>query len=220
MALRDEIREDTIRAALALAEHRPWGALTLAEIAEAAGLGLDVFHGTSGKAAIADAVEPWLDRAMSEEAVGLDPEGSPRERLFDVIMLRFEAMEPWRGGLISLMNWRERAPDRIAHLLSARRRSAHWALVSAGLDGSASVPLALKSANVAWAMARAERAWRKDTDPGHARTMAALDKQLRSAEERMGWLKRMTGKAGKDAKPEQAPAERPDGEDSGSAATP
>jgi len=137
MSLPDEIREDVIRAVLTLARDRSWESLTLAEIAEAAGLGLDALHGTSGKAAIGDAIEPWLDQAMSEEAVGLDPQASPRERLFDVIMLRFEAMEPWRDGLTSLMRWRERSPDRLARLLAARRRSAHWALVSAGLGHGA-----------------------------------------------------------------------------------
>ena len=106
-------------------------------------------------------------------------------------MLRFEAMEAYRPGLVSLMRWRDANPVRSLSMLDARRESAAWALVCAGLDGSEAAPLPLKSIAVAWAMARAERAWRKETSADFTRTMAALDKELREAEERLGWLDKL-----------------------------
>ena len=182
---RDEIIEKGLLAALELAGERGWQALTLSDIATAAGLKLTDFHGIATTDTLADAAESYFDKAMSGE--GVDSEESPRERLFDVIMLRFEAMEPYREGLNDLMKWRERSAMRLAKLVAARKASADWALVSAGLDGTGqAVPRDLRALGVAYAIGRAERAWRKETDPGFARTMAELDKALRQLEEGAG----------------------------------
>ncbi|MCI4644791.1 MAG: hypothetical protein MRY64_08425 [Hyphomonadaceae bacterium] len=187
---REDIIEKGLIAALELAGERSWSHLTLSDIATAAGLKLSDFHGVATTDSLADATEGYFDKAMSGESVDL--EESPRERLFDVIMLRFEAMEPYREGLKDLMNWRERSPVRLLKLVGARKTSADWALVSAGLDGTdQAVPRDIRAVAVAFAMARAERAWRKETDPGFARTMAELDKALRQLEEGAGRFSKM-----------------------------
>lgn len=197
---REEIIEKGLIAALELAGERGWQSLTLSDIASAAGLSLNDFHGIATTDSLAEAVEGYFDKAMSGE--GIDPEESPRERLFDVIMLRFEAMEPYRPGLMDLMKWRERSPIRIAKQLAARKVSADWALVSAGLDDAEqTVPRDVRAVAVAYAMAKAEWAWRKETDPGFARTMAALDKALRQLEDnadrvsKMRWGRRKDDRA-------------------------
>lgn len=154
---------------------------------------LSDFHGVATKQTLADAADPYFDKSMSAE--GVDPEDTPRERLFDVIMLRFEAMEPHRDGLKRLMAWRERSPVQLAKLAGARKRSADWALISAGLDGRSALPASFRAIGVAWAMARAEHAWREETEPGFARTMARLDKELRRLEERFDTFARFTGQS-------------------------
>lgn len=184
--------EKGVKAALELAGEKGWAALTLKEIAEKAKLELSDFHGLADKSDLADAVEPFFDKAMSAEA--LDMEEAPRTRLFEAVMLRFEAMEDYRAGLISLMKHRETSPQRLLELASARKTSAEWALVCAGLDGSRDAPLILKSVNVAFAMAMAERAWRKETSADFTRTMAALDKALREAEERGRFWRKLRGR--------------------------
>lgn len=175
-----------VEAALELAAENPWDEITLAEIAARAGLDLSDFHMVADKSDLALAVEPWLDKSMSAETIDLDE--TPRERLFDVIMLRFEEMEKHRAGLLSLQHWRERNPARLAKLAKARGKTARWALTCAGLDGHSDLPMGLRAAGLAWAMARAERAWRREESEDFSRTMAELDKQLRSAEERAGWV--------------------------------
>ena len=175
-----------VEAALKLAAANPWEELTLADIAAAADLELAEFHGVADKTDIAMAVEPWLDKAMSAEAA--DMEDTPRERLFDVLMLRFEEMENHRGGLLSLQHWRERNPARLAKLARARTRTARWALTCAGLDGQSDLPMGLRAAGLGWAISRAERAWRKEESSDFSRTMSELDRQLRTAEERAGWV--------------------------------
>ena len=178
--------DHALEAALHLAAERPWGTVTLSDIAAHAGIPLTDLYGVADKDAIAIHGDAYFDRAMSAE--GFDPSETPRERLFDVIMLRFEAMEAHRAGLLSLMRARDRAPGLRLKRLAAQRRSAEWALVSAGLDGDTGVPMALRTLGLARVMAHAERAWRRETDPGFARTMSVLDKGLRNGEARLDRL--------------------------------
>ena len=88
---RDEIIDKGVSAALKLAETEKWGSLSLAAIAEEAGLSLKDFHGVADKDDLTAAVERRFDAGMSEGSI--DPEESARTRLLDVIMMRFEAME-------------------------------------------------------------------------------------------------------------------------------
>ena len=72
--------------------------------------------------------------------------------------------------------------------------SAAWALASAGLDHDTGAPASLKRIAIAFVIAEAERAWRRETSGDFALTMAALDKGLRRAEERLGQFRRFTGR--------------------------
>ena len=186
-----DIVELGLLAALRLAGETPWTDLTLSAIAAEAGLTLDAFYGVT-RDDLANAFDAYFDRAMSADG----PAGgaSPRERLFDVIMLRFEAMEEHRAGALSLMRDRDRSPRLLLRLPQHRVDSAHWALASAGLDDDSGAPLGLKMAAIALVISQTERAWRKDKDGDFAHTMAALDKSLRAAEERMLSLQRFMQK--------------------------
>ena len=205
MARTTSIIEQGLLAALELAATRPWSELTLGEIAAKAGLTLNDFHGVATRESLADAVDAHFDRAMSAEAVSTDD--LPRERLFEVLMLRFEAMEDYRDGLKSLLRYRETQPSILLRLPAARAASARWALASAGLDDDSGAPLSLKVLAIAFVIARTERAWRKETSGDFALTMAALDKALRAAEERRSWISRFTSKsAAKEQEPENGAA--------------
>ena len=124
--------EIALKSALELAGERDWNKLTLIEIAENADISMTDLYGIADKDDLTDALESWADKAMSGEDIDMD--GTPRERLFDVIMRRFEAMEDYRAGVLALMRARDRAPARLAALLKARGKSARWALSCAGLD--------------------------------------------------------------------------------------
>lgn len=183
---RDKIIRKGVRAALKLAETEKWGALTLADIAAEAGLSLKDFHGQADKDDLSAAVEAQFDAAMSEGSV--DADETARTRLFDVIMMRFEAMEDARDGAMAYLRWRDRSFDGLALRLKARTAAAKWALASAGLDGSSKVPRGLQITALAWAIAQAERAWRQETSEDLSRTMAALDAELIKIEERLEWI--------------------------------
>ena len=188
---RQKILAKCVAAALQLAETEKWGSLTLAEIADEAGLSLKDVHGQVDKEAISAAVETGWDAAMSEGS--LDPDETARTRLFDVIMLRFEAMEEVRDGAMSYLRWRDRTLDGLQLRVSARLASAKWALVCAGLDRAQSLPRGVQITALAWAMAQAERAWREEISPDLSRTMAALDAELIKIEERLEWVGRLSG---------------------------
>lgn len=210
MSLEAGILEKGLLAALDLAAETPWVDLTLAAIADKADVPLSDFHGLSGKDKLASLVDAHFDRAMSAE--GVSPDDSPRERLFDVIMLRFEAMEAYRAGLLSLMRYRDRTPSLLLGLAAARKRTADWALVSAGLDNGRFAPPGLKAIAIAFVIASAERAWRRETSGDFALTMAALDRGLREAEDRMETMRRVTGWGRRDRRPDEPADTTTDGE--------
>ncbi len=193
MAAANSVIETGLLAALALAAEKPWSQITLAEIAAKAGLTLQDFHGFGGREEIVEAVDGYFDRAMSAD--GVPDDASSRERLFDVIMKRFEAMEPYRAGLRELMKFRETSLTHVVRLPAHRHASAAWALASAGLDDDSGAPASLKRITIAFVIASTERAWRPEKSADFALTMAALDKGLRQAEERLGQLRRFTGKS-------------------------
>ncbi len=207
-----DIVEKGLIAALELAGETPWPQITLSSVADRAGLSLDDFHTVADKSDLLHAIEPHFDRAMSREG-GADRTETPRERLFDVIMQRFEAMEPLRAGLVSVMKWRESQPAELARLAMQRRQSAKWALVSALLDGEAGLPTGLKAVNLVWAMAKTERAWRRDQGPDFTRTMATLDRELRAAEDRETFVSGLRPRRRKKSSaPQPQPEDKPETE--------
>ncbi len=196
MTIARKTLDQAIEAALALAADRPWSSLTLAAIAEQAGLPLSDLHGLT-REDIGEAVDGFLDRAMSAEDMPED--GPAREKLFDVIMRRFEFMERYREGLSAFLRFRETSLVHVVRLPQHRHDSAAWALASAGLDDDLGAPASLKRIAVALVIAESERAWRRETSADLARTMAALDRGLRRMEERLGQLRRFTGRRGQPA---------------------
>ncbi|MFN3609706.1 MAG: hypothetical protein ACK4Y9_11630 [Hyphomonas sp.] len=192
MAVTNTVIQSGLLAALELAAEKPWTEITLAAIAAKAGLPLQDFHGMSGREDIVEALDGYFDRAMSAE--GVPEDSSARERMFDVIMKRFEAMEPYRAGLRELMKFRETSLTHVVRLPAHRHATAAWALASAGVDDDTGAPASLKRIAIAFVIAETERAWRREKSADFALTMAALDKGLRRAEDRLGQLRRFTNR--------------------------
>lgn len=193
---RDDLLAKAIPAALTLAAEARWADLTLKQIADEAGLTLSDFHGLADKADLSAAVEGHFDKAMSEGA--FDADETPRTRLFDVLMMRFEAMEDTRDGTRSYLRWRDSSLTGLKSRIAGRAATARWALTCCGLDGGKGLPLPVQVAALGWAISAAERAWKLETSPDLTRTMAALDAELIKLEERAEWLK---GRGKRKAKP-------------------
>ena len=195
------LRRDLARAALVLAAAKPWREVTLAQLADAAGRSLPDFHGASLWEAV-DCTEEAFDRAIAESADQLDPGQSVRDRLFELIMRRFEAMEPHRAAVLAMEQGLDRDPTLMASAHQRHVRCARWVLALAGLEADGMTGQA-RAQGLGVIIGQARAAWRGDDAGDFAKTMASLDKNLRRAEEMFGrW-------AGFEARPKSDSAGQP-----------
>ncbi|ESR23211.1 hypothetical protein N177_3279 [Lutibaculum baratangense AMV1] len=192
-------KDRLLDAALGLAARRPWEDVSLADIAHEAHVSLGELH-----AAFRDKLDILValsDRTDQQVLDTIDTEMSgepPRERLFDVMMARFDALRPHRAAVRSIANALARSPADLIRLRDAGMRSMTWTLEAAGMDTGGQIG-ALRAQGLAVVFARTLRVWLEDDDPGMAKTMVALDRRLREGERAMGFaegLSRMFGRFG------------------------
>jgi AcrR family transcriptional regulator len=177
----DESRA-VIDAMLALAAEGGWRAVTLAEIARRSNLSLGDLHRLfETKQAILLAYRDSLDEAMLAGDLP-DPASSPRDRLFDVLMRRFDAMQRDREAIDAILHGSRRDPWAWLCAGPGLWKMSTLALEAAGI--SASGPLGrLKAKAVLAIYLSTARIWLTDDSPDMAKTMASLDRSLRRAEE-------------------------------------
>jgi hypothetical protein len=183
MSLDAAVRRDLARAALSLAAATPWREVTLARLAEAAGRPLSDFYGASLGEAV-DCVDEAFDRAIAD-GPALDPGQSVRDRLFDLIMRRFEAMEAHRAAVSAMEAGADRDPILLAAAHQRHVRCARWVLALAGLEADGMSGQA-RAQGLGVIIGQARAAWRGDDAGDFSKTMASLDKNLRRAEEMFG----------------------------------
>jgi hypothetical protein len=92
-------------------------------------------------------------------------------------MRRFEALQPHREAVRSLVRSAERNPRFALALNKLAVRSQQWMLSAAGIDSSGWIG-GIRAQAVAVMFARVMRVWLRDNDPGLGRTMAELDRDL------------------------------------------
>jgi hypothetical protein len=112
---------------------------------------------------------------------------SPRDRLFDVLMRRIEALTPYKAATRSLMRSARRNAGLAFALNALATRSQRWMLEAAGI-GAHGPKGALRAQGAALMFARVLGVWLDDDEEGLDRTMAALDRGLSSAERWAGFL--------------------------------
>jgi len=182
MVKKADIPDHVIDTAMKLAAEGRWRDLSLAEIAEAAKVPISkVYPVYPSRQAILDAFARRIDAAVLAESDAEALEGSARDRLFDLLMRRFDALDPYKDAVATIAF--DQARDPLAALASAcqLRRSMALMLEAAGLaSGGARGVVRIKG--LALIYLSAMRVWFKDESEDKARTMAALDKQLRRAE--------------------------------------
>ncbi len=172
-------RERLIAAALSLATERGWRRLGMAEIAEAAGLSLaETYAIARSKHAILAALRRQVDETML--ASGVVAGDSPRDRLFDVLMRRFEALRPYRAGLRTILRDSVGSPALLG-ILPGLLRSMGWTLTAAGLPASGCRGRIARRI-VGAIYVSLMPAFFRDESRDLGATMVALDKRLRQVE--------------------------------------
>jgi len=199
-----------IDAALALIPTEGWRGLSLSAIAAAAGLPiLQLYRIFQSKQAILAGFYRRLDQIVLADPPPAEPDERPRDRLFDLLMRRFDALQPCKPAFDVLRRELPRDPVTALCVGASVLRSMRWMLEAAEIptDGAWGA-IAVKLATAAYLSAM--RVWQRDDSPDLARTMAALDARLRRIE---GWFRSAPGRRADVAK-------RGDGEAGGAANQP
>jgi hypothetical protein len=118
---------------------------------------------------------------------GMADDGAVRDRLFDLIMRRIDALQAHRAGVNAVLNMLPGMPPLALLLGMATERSMRWLLDAAGV-GTAGVAGRLRVRGMVAVWLWTVRAWQKDDSADLSATMAALDRALGHAERAAGWL--------------------------------
>lgn len=209
MAKASDKTDPVIRAAFDLAERLGWRYVSLADIAGESKLSLAELYGlyrskTDILIAFARAIDmsvlagagtPPEDESVAEESV--------RDRLFDALMRRFEALGPYKEGLAAVLRDGAGGPVSLLCGGASLLRSMAWTLESVGV-GSNGLKGRLRTKGLLAVYLSTLRVWLRDETDDLAPTMAALDRRLARAESIAkgglpGWRPRRAEPAGEEA---------------------
>lgn len=175
--------ETVLDAFIGLISEKGFAEVTLRDVASAADLGLaELYRLYPDKVALAAAFMARIDAVvLAGTARQPDPEETARDRLFDVMMRRYDALKPYRAALRSIRRAGTRDPLLALALGPALRRSMAAMLEAAGLssDGLAGAVRQNGLLAIHYAVARV---FDRDDTADLSKTMAALDSRLKMAE--------------------------------------
>jgi AcrR family transcriptional regulator len=175
-------RKAIVDALMDLASKRPWNEIEIGDIAQAANVSLAEFRDFfPSKGAVLGALSRQIDHQVLEGTTE-DLAGEPaRERVFDVMMRRFDALGPYKEALRRISQDLQYDLGSLAALNQVALNSQRFMLAAAGI--STEGPLGnLKLQGAVLVYANTMRTWLEDDDPALARTMARLDRELRRGE--------------------------------------
>lgn len=171
-----------IVAALALIVDRGWRNVSLAAVASETGLSvLQVYRLFPSRTAILCGLLRRVDEAVLAAPLELEVDEKPRDRVFDLLMRRFDAFQPHRMALEALRRDLRADPCTALALGGALLGSIRLMVEAAGIathgfGGTIAVKL------TAAAYLAAAQTWSRDESPDLAPTMAVLDRRLRGIE--------------------------------------
>ena len=174
-------QDRAIDALLQLLAVKEYGSVTLPDVAEKAGMSLAELRAAfPSKGAILAGFVRRIDQSLLKPSPEIEGQ-PPRERLFDVVMRRFEALKPHKLAVDSARRGLMADPLAASAWNKVEVTSAQWMLAAAGIDESG--PYAtLKAQGLAVIFASVLGTFLQDEDPDLTATMRDLDIQLRRAE--------------------------------------
>ncbi len=168
-------------AALRLAGTKGWRDLSLQDIATEAGVTLvDLRRQFHSKTQILTVFTRLIDDAVLSTLQANDADATTRDRLFDVLMTRFEVMAPYKAGLKHVAAGLRLSPGTALTQLIPVLQSQYWMLAAAGISGDGWRGR-MRVKGLAALYGSLLDIWLHDDDPAMAKTMAALDRKLRRA---------------------------------------
>lgn len=182
------LKERAVRAALDLAAQKGWAHVSMQDIARVAHCTLaelyDVFEDRHD---ILAAYGRQLDRRVME-SVTVDGDAPERDRLFDVLMERFDILNEDRKAVVAILQSFCTAPRDAVLSLPYLGRSMARMLEVSGIDANgprgAATIMGLTGVYL-----YALKVWIDDDSEDMGKTMAALDRALGRAEQAAGFLR-------------------------------
>lgn len=175
--------ETALDAFLGLIADKGYTPVTLRDVADAAGLGLaELYRLYPDKITL---VAAFMARIDADVLAGVprqsDPEETARDRLFDVLMRRYDALKPHRLALRAIRRAGTRDPMLALAIGPALRRSMA-AMLEAASVSSDGLSGALRQNGLVAIHYAVARVFDHDDTVDLSKTMAALDSRLKMAE--------------------------------------
>jgi ubiquinone biosynthesis protein COQ9 len=176
----DEFDASLVRAAFTLGAEEGWHKVSAASAARHAGL--DLARAScrfSGKGAI---LKRFGTLADSYSLSGAGTVGLVKDRLFDLLLRRFDFLQTHRAGVVALLRYAPLEPGLGPWLACETLRSMGWLLEGAGVSARG-VRGELRRRGLAVVWAWGVRAWLRDETEDLSATMAAVDTALTRADQ-------------------------------------
>jgi AcrR family transcriptional regulator len=188
MAESDE--SDLLTLAFELLAERGWERFSFVELSRRASLPLaEVYAQLPDRAALLRVLGRRLDAEMLAIDMAELDGMSPRERVFELIMRRLDAMAPYRASLRSLARRTRPEPTLVLAACCNLSRLSRRLVDAAGVDGGPVMQRMARRATGAVYL-QTFRVWLDDDTPDMARTLAELDRRLQQAESVARWFNR------------------------------
>jgi AcrR family transcriptional regulator len=188
-------RGKIVDALMQLAGERRFEDISVRDICNTAGVSLAEFRDLfPSKGAVLASFSRRIDHAVLAQDNGELADESPRERLFDVLMRRFEAMAPYREGVREAAAWLRREPAAALAMNQVVMTSMRFMLEAAGIEAEGATGW-IKLQGLALAWARVVGVWLNDEEPALSKTMAELDRVLTRGERAAAGVDRLSALA-------------------------
>jgi AcrR family transcriptional regulator len=180
-----DVADRLLDTALNLAASTGWRGLSLRQIAMAAEVPLDQAYAViPSRYALLAALLERIDRKVLAGGTA-DTNEPVRDRLFEILMRRFDALSEHKKGIAALLTDLPAMPGEVLLVLPRIANSMAWMLEAAAVPSQGIAGL-VRIHGLAAIYLLVLRTWINDDSPDMAATMAALDRALRRADSLVG----------------------------------
>ncbi len=174
-----EFEAALVDAAFTLGTQAGWSRVSAAAAARHAGL--DLVRARSLFPCTGTILKKFGRLADGFALTGAAADGSTRDRLFDILLRRFDFLQARRAGVVALMRALPACPPLALALAELNITSMGWLLEGAGVDATG-LTGALRKRGLLAVWLYGLRAWAEDESADLTATMAAVDTALARAE--------------------------------------